>query len=62
MNPFPQGNPDDPNSEAFKSAYELARRIGDKRFGSECKHEQVKNGVCVNCCRKVIEKTWRKNG
>ena len=34
--------------------YELARKIGDTRFGSECKHEQTRNGVCLNCQRKVI--------
>ena len=34
--------------------YELIRKIGDKRFGSGCKHEKIKNGYCLNCLRKVI--------
>lgn len=38
----------------FNEQYELALRIGEKRFGSECKHEKVKNGVCENCLRRVI--------
>lgn len=56
MNIFPQGNPDDTKSDAFRAAYELAKKIGDKRFGSECKHEQVKNGKCINCLRTVVDK------
>jgi len=35
--------------------YELTKREGDKRFGSDCKHENIKNGVCVDCLRKVIK-------
>ncbi len=27
---------------------------GKKRFGSECRHESVKNGKCSNCLRQVI--------
>lgn len=38
----------------FRTQYELARKIGDKRFGSPCKHEQVKNGRCTQCLRKVV--------
>lgn len=34
--------------------YELARKEGDRRFGSECKHERAENGRCVNCLRRVI--------
>ncbi len=34
--------------------YELALRIGNKRFGSECRHEQTKDGHCTSCLRKVI--------
>lgn len=40
----------------FNEEYELALRIGNRRFGSECKHDQVKNGRCVNCLRKVVVK------
>ncbi len=29
---------------------------GKKRFGSECKHEKVKKGICKNCLRKVAAK------
>ena len=38
----------------FKDEYELALKIGKERFGSECKHEVVKNGRCKKCLRKVI--------
>lgn len=34
--------------------YELALRLGNRRFGSECKHEKVKNGHCRRCLRRVI--------
>lgn len=27
---------------------------GRKRFGSECKHENVRNNICTHCLRKVI--------
>jgi len=40
----------------FNQQYALARQIGDKRFGSECKHIQTKNGRCLNCLRKVIDR------
>jgi hypothetical protein len=40
----------------FRDEYELALRIGKKRFGSECKHEVIKNGYCQNCLRKVVTK------
>lgn len=33
--------------------YRLAKEQGDKRFGSECKHEQVKGGYCTYCLRRV---------
>ncbi len=36
--------------------YEYMEKQGKKRFGNECKHKKVKNGICVNCLRKVI---WR---
>ena len=54
INPFPKGNPDDPKSEAFRVLYELQKKLGDKRFLTDCKHEVVKYGVCANCLRKVI--------
>lgn len=40
----------------FRDEYGLALRIGKKRFGSECKHEVIKNGYCQNCLRKVVTK------
>ncbi len=40
----------------FRLQYELALLIGNKRFGSECKHEQATQGVCKNCLRKVVTK------
>lgn len=33
--------------------YELTRKMGDVRFGPECIHETVHNGICQNCLRKV---------
>ena len=45
--------PIDPFNFTFEQEYELAKEAGDKRFGSVCKHEKTKNGVCVNCLRKV---------
>lgn len=44
----------------FRTQYELAKRTGDKRFGSACKHEHTKNGVCTNCLRKVVSKESTK--
>ncbi len=38
----------------FRQQYELAKQTGDKRFGSECKHINVKNGYCTQCLRKVV--------
>lgn len=40
----------------FAEEYELAIKIGNRRFGSECKHDKTKNGYCINCLRKVITK------
>lgn len=40
----------------FRNEYELALRIGNKRFGSECKHKVVRNGYCGDCLRKVVSK------
>ncbi len=40
----------------LKDEYKLAKAQGDKRFGSECKHEVVKHGHCVNCLRRVMTK------
>lgn len=37
----------------FDAEYELARRIGEARFASECRHETVKDGRCLNCLRQV---------
>jgi len=37
-----------------KDLYEIMKQEGDKRFGSECKHEKTKNSICINCFRKVI--------
>lgn len=53
MNGQPLEKPQ-PQQITFAQEYELARRIGDARFGSECKHEQVKNGHCVACLRRVV--------
>lgn len=44
----------DPFKFSPADEYALAKRIGDKKYGSECTHEQVKSGHCLNCLRKVI--------
>ena len=36
--------------------YELALRVGNRRFGSACSHTIIRKGVCVNCLRKVRTK------
>lgn len=53
MNGLPLEQPT-PKPITFADEYELARRVGDARFGSECKHEQVRGGRCVECLRKVV--------
>ena len=45
MNPF---------DKSFEAQYALAIREGNRRFGSECKHEQVYAGRCCNCLRRVL--------
>ena len=42
------------NYQRFGMEYELARQIGDKRFGADCKHGIIINGRCTNCQRRVI--------
>src|SRR5260221_14000717 len=44
----------------FRTQYQLAKSIGDQRFGSECKHEQTKGGYCSKCLRKVIDTSSSK--
>ena len=44
----------DPFDKSFAVEYELARRLGDRRFGSECKHGHVENNHCVTCLRRVV--------
>lgn len=38
----------------FKEEYELALKTGKRKFGQECRHEEIKNGKCLNCLRRVI--------
>jgi hypothetical protein len=49
MTVFPDGTP-----ESFATEYMLAKKIGDARFGSMCRHERAKRGYCPDCLRKVI--------
>jgi hypothetical protein len=49
MTIFPDGTP-----ESFVTEYMLAKKMGDARFGSLCKHERSKRGYCPDCLRKVI--------
>lgn len=44
----------------FNEEYELAKKIGDARFGSDCKHEHTKNGHCTICLRKVVTEIKEK--
>ena len=37
----------------FNEEYELAKNQGDKRFGTACKHDDVKNHICQRCGRTV---------
>jgi hypothetical protein len=40
----------------FWTQYDLAIRSGKRRFGSDCRHERVKDSRCMNCLRKMIIK------
>ena len=51
--------PKDLFNPTFEEEYELALRIGNERFGPPCKHEKTKNGYCLKCLRKVIDKLPR---
>ena len=46
----------DPFKYTDRDLYELMDGQGKKRFGSECKHERTKDGHCLNCLRKVVDK------
>lgn len=41
-------------TEEERKLYELARKEGNKRFGSECQHTTVVGSHCTNCFRKVM--------
>ncbi len=43
-------------NKSDKELFELTHEQGEKRFGSPCKHEKVKNGHCINCLRRVISR------
>lgn len=45
---FPNGTP-----ESFVTEYILAKKVGEKRFGSTCQHTRAKRGYCPDCLRKV---------
>jgi len=49
-------------TDSDKKEYELALRQAKKRFGSDCEHADVKNGVCCNCLRKVVTAKSQKAG
>ena len=44
----------DPFNYTQADLYGYMHEQGKKRFGSECKHEKVKGGRCVQCLRKVV--------
>ncbi len=46
---------DGPFSTDFEREYELAKREGDRHFGSECKHEKVVQGRCAKCGREIFQ-------
>ncbi len=37
----------------FIELYEKAIKEGEERFGSDCPHTEIKDGVCLKCLRKV---------
>ena len=41
-------------TEREKLEYELALRVGKKRFGSQCEHVHTKGKICANCLRKTV--------
>ena len=45
-----------PTNEALKFAdlYEKALKEGEVRFGSDCDHKEIKDGVCCKCFHKVV--------
>lgn len=43
-------------TEIERKLYELARRVGGRRFGQDCNHSAVRNGVCLHCLRRVATK------
>lgn len=51
-------NPQHPKPPQYteEQLYWLMHEEGKKRFGSECRHDEVKDGYCLNCLRKVISK------
>ncbi len=44
----------------FATQYELAREQGDRRFASDCRHIHTKNGRCLKCLRKVVDRPVRR--
>lgn len=40
-------------TEKETKEYELAKKNGDERFGSICRHIYVRNGICLRCLRRV---------
>jgi len=48
--------------DRFRAEYKLARREGDRRFGTPCEHKQVRNGRCLKCLRKVIARKEADRG
>jgi hypothetical protein len=51
---FPDGTPEAEVKRVFAQEYELARKIGDQRFGITCQHINTRGGYCLNCQRRVI--------
>ncbi len=41
---------------SFAKLYEKATEEGEKRFGSGCQHTETKDGVCLKCLRKVVDR------
>lgn len=44
----------DPFDAGFDRQYELARQVGDARFGSECPHSETDGHRCLQCGRRVV--------
>ena len=50
----------DPFKYTEEELFWLMHEQGKRRFGSLCNHERIRNGHCLNCLRKVVDKLAMK--